>query len=167
MKSLLSHVLGVIVVATCAVAQAQYAQPATGQPAVVVPPAESNTVRTTLITSGLVTFGVAYGSSVVVAATSNHEGDHHLYVPVIGPWLDLANRPGCDVNRTACDNETTNKVLLVVDGIFQGAGAVSLVAGLLTPPAEHNVTVVSDTKVHVVPVSFGAGSPGLAAFGRF
>ena len=40
-----------------------------------------------LLTSGLLTFGVPYGISVVVAAESSRDGDKNLYVPVLGPWL--------------------------------------------------------------------------------
>src|SRR5262249_47346884 len=118
------------------------------------------------IASGLISFGISYGAAVVVAGTSDHQGDHHLYVPVIGPWLDLADRGNCDIDNTKCDSETTNKGLLGLDRLFQGAGVISTVAGVLTP-VDHGDTYVSDRKVHVTPVSFGKGAPGFAAFGRF
>src|SRR5262249_55217274 len=99
--------------------------------------------------------------------SSNHDGDHHLYVPIVGPWLDIANRGNCPVNNTACDNETTNKVLLGIDGVIQGASAVAVVYGLLSPPTARHTTTVAQKGVHFTPVSYGAGSPGLAAFGSF
>jgi hypothetical protein len=189
MRSLLSTTLGaLVIVASAAVAQAQdqpppvviqqqtpppapvvVQQPA---PAIVEAPApapvavtESSSLRTDLIATGLISFGISYGAAVVVAGTSDRTADHRLYVPVVGPWLDLADRGTCDIDKSSCDSETTNKVLLVLDGIFQGAGVISTVAGVLTP-VEHE-TYVSSRKVHVTPVSFGRGAPGLAAFGRF
>ena len=42
----------------------------------------------TLLATGFVTFGVGYGAAVLVAGTSDHQGDNHLYVPIIGPWLE-------------------------------------------------------------------------------
>ncbi|HEX3771354.1 MAG TPA: hypothetical protein VHV30_10835, partial [Polyangiaceae bacterium] len=86
-----------------------------------------------LIGSGLVTFGVSYIPALIVAGTSDVSADHHLYVPIVGPWLDLGDRPECGAGHIGCDTETTNKVLLVVDGLFQGIGAVTTVWGFLTP----------------------------------
>lgn len=119
-----------------------------------------------LFRSGLATFGAGYLAAVIVAATSSHAGDSRLYVPVLGPWLDLGSRGSCPVGSTACDHETTNKILIVGDGVIQAAGVVTMLAGLLSP----NRTVVA-TKgfsiAQIVPVSYGQGSPGLAAYGRF
>ena len=41
-----------------------------------------------LATGGLTLLG-SYIPSIVVAASSDHDGDNWLYVPVIGPWVDL------------------------------------------------------------------------------
>ena len=69
-------------------------------PVVVVRP-ETDTVQTRTestgpdmrkIGGGIVTFGISYGVAVVVAATSDHQGDNHLYVPIVGPWLDFGDR---------------------------------------------------------------------------
>src|SRR4051812_24019450 len=48
-----------------------------------------------LIASGLFTLAVPYMASVVVATESSRAGDHYLYTPVAGPWLDLSNRDDC------------------------------------------------------------------------
>ena len=48
-----------------------------------------------LLHSGILALGVPYVASVVVAATSDRTEDKHLYIPVAGPWMDLANRSGC------------------------------------------------------------------------
>jgi len=138
---------------------------------VVIPPAqqtvvESDTGPNPMLVGGLVGFGASYGAAVIVAATSNHDGDHHLYVPIVGPWLDIANRGNCPASSTACDSETTNKVLLGIDGVIQGASAIAVVYGLLTPPSRAE-TRVSQKGVHFAPVSYGSGSPGVAAFGAF
>jgi hypothetical protein len=146
-------------------------QPPPGQ--VVIPPAqqavtETSTGPSALLVGGLIGFGISYGASVAVAATSDHPGDHHLYVPVIGPWLDLANRGSCPVEKTSCDSETTNKVFLVIDGVIQGGSAISVVAGLLSPAETRTkTTTVARKGIHLTPVSYGRGSPGLAAFGSF
>jgi hypothetical protein len=120
----------------------------------------------TVFRSGLATFGAGYLAAVVVAATSDHPGDHRLFVPVLGPWLDLGSRGSCPVQSSSCDHETTNKILIAGDGVIQAAGVVTMVAGLLTPT--HAVVATKGFSVaQIVPVTYGHGSPGLAAYGRF
>ena len=78
-----------------------------------------------MLGSGIFTFGVPYVASVVVAASSNHPGDHNLYVPVAGPWMRLADRHCSGGGH--CD-DGLNEGLLVVNGIFQGLGALDIVS---------------------------------------
>jgi hypothetical protein len=120
-----------------------------------------------VIVSSAVTFGLAYGASVFVAANSTHPGDNRLYVPVLGPWLDIADRGKCgSIAASSCDRETTNKILLVGDGIIQGASAIGFIAGLLTP-SHTAVVATKDATVHLTPVSLAGHSPGLGAYGSF
>ena len=125
-----------------------------------------------MLVSGLVLFGAPYVASVVVAGTSSHQGDHYLYLPVVGPWLDFAGRGSCGPGTaTACSTETMNKVLLVGDGILQGIGAVSIVVALFTSErAPETRTVRTDPPkptVRVTPTTVGRGSPGIAIVGSW
>ena len=131
----------------------------------------TDTWNAPLFTSGALVFLGSYGASVVVAATSENDaidrGNDRLYVPVVGPWLALNDRPDCPVEQESCDMETTKKVLLVADGVLQAGGVVSMIAGLLSP-TEHRVirrTPVVTRKVHVSPSA--GGSPGITLFGHF
>lgn len=124
-----------------------------------------------LFTSGALVFVASYGASVVVAATSENDdvdrGNGRLYVPVVGPWLALNDRPDCPVEQEACDMETTKKVLLVADGVLQAGGVVAMVAGLLSP-TEHRVIrrpAMTSKKVNIAPSA--GGNPGITLFGRF
>jgi hypothetical protein len=123
-----------------------------------------------LLASGLVVFGVPYVTSVIVAAQSDNSADHHLYVPIVGPWIDMGTRQGCPTGSTNCDAETTNKVLLGVDGVFQAIGALEIVGALLSP--EHrSVTTVQTTgyvkEVTFTPMRLGYQGYGLGAFASF
>ena len=123
----------------------------------------------TMFTTGALVFAASYGASVITAASSddNDRGNHRLYVPVVGPWLALNDRGSCDVSQSRCDHETTAKVLLVADGVFQAAGLLGMLDGVLQP-SSHRVmarTAKLDTKVHVTPTV--AQGPGVAVFGRF
>jgi len=120
-----------------------------------------------LLGSGLFTFGVPYVASVIVASTSNNDADHNLYVPVVGPWMDFANRGSCGgFTQNSCDSETANKVLLAADGVFQGIGALQIVGAFLMPEV-HTAYVATEPRVVVGPSRVGRSGYGLAAGGTF
>jgi hypothetical protein len=121
-----------------------------------------------LLTTGLITFGIPYISSAIIAAESSHPGDSHLWVPVVGPWLDLGSRGPCPAAWSACDSETANRVILVVDGILQGAGALQLIGAFVFP--EHTVRVAATAftpEFTLTPARVARDGYGLAAIGRF
>jgi hypothetical protein len=121
-----------------------------------------------MIGTGVMTFGLAYIPAVIVASQSSQDVDRKLYVPVAGPWMNFVNRPDCRTSGIPCDTEKTNKVLLVVDGFFQGVGALTTVIGLLTPENERTVRTASDKPtIHFSPANIGVGGVGAAAFGTF
>jgi len=119
--------------------------------------------------TGALVFAASYGTSVVVAASTNGDrGNDRLYVPIAGPWLALNDRGSCDITRSSCDHETTAKVLLIADGVFQAAGVIGMLDGILQPSSHRVVTRTAklDTKLHLQPTMV-RGAPGLAGFGRF
>ncbi len=187
MKGHLKHVAGLagVVATALTCATASYAQ---GETTIVAQPPPAPVNQTTVaapgaaeavpeytgpnrarIGTGLVTFALSYVPSVIVASESPQPADNHLYIPVAGPWMDLAQRPDCNTSGIRCDTETTNKVLLAVDGVFQGLGVITTLAGLLSTEHEGPVTTEAQTKpsVHVSPAQMGVGGYGLAAFGNF
>lgn len=117
-----------------------------------------------LITSGVVLLGATYASSLVVAAgTSDYDPDRKLYIPIAGPWMDLAERKGeCGRgNAPSCDNEDLYQVLLVADGIGQGIGALQILGGFVFPV--HRTETVSAS---IVP-RLSPKMMGLSAVGTF
>jgi hypothetical protein len=121
-----------------------------------------------LLRSGVFTLGVSYVPALVVAIESDHPADNRLYAPVVGPWLDLANRGDCDGD---CDGETVNKVLLVTDGVFQGIGALQILGSFIFPETNAAVTVAGSdgepaVSFRVMPTKIARGS-GLVAYGEF
>lgn len=126
---------------------------------------DEQTVVTTpnraLLYSGVGTLGAAYVPAFVVAVESPRPVDRNLYIPVAGPWIDLANR-GC----SGCSEDRVNKVLLVVDGVFQGIGALNIVGAFLFP----QVNVVAfghSTPVALRPSRMPNGGYGVWASGEF
>jgi hypothetical protein len=151
---------------------------ATPSPPVVIEPAPApDTVRTHTETSspdmreiggGVVTLGISYGIALGVAATSAHQGDDHLYVPVVGPWLDFGDRGGCAAG--SCDKENAYRAVIVVDGVFQALGALSIVSGFVFQTTQDVATTstadATPPNIRIVP-TYTNGGPGLAAVGRF
>jgi hypothetical protein len=115
-----------------------------------------------VFTTGALVFAGSYGASVVVAASSDHNGADRLYVPVVGPWLALNDWGSCPVTSARCDSTTTAKVLLVADGIFQAAGILTMIDGILEPSHHRVVTRTAEKGVHVTPTG-----NGVAVFGSF
>src|SRR5690349_2938568 len=92
-------------------------------PAVVVAPVpprdavtwEEVTPNTEVISSGIFMLGLSYGTSIVVGAASDRQSDQFLFVPLAGPWMDLAHRGDC--GGFCGIGETTNRALLVANGL--------------------------------------------------
>jgi hypothetical protein len=124
------------------------------------------TWNSSLFIGGAVLFGASYGAAVVAASRSDREADDRLYVPLLGPWLDLADRRDCDVEISSCDNETTLKVLIVTDGVLQAAGAFMMLDAILFPTVHRSSTTTAALE-HVKPIRVGDGGRGLAVSGKF
>jgi hypothetical protein len=117
-----------------------------------------------LLHSGIWTLGLSYVPALVVAISSSESSDRSLYVPVVGPWIDYANR-----DCRGCAHETVNKGLLITDGIFQGIGALQLVGSFLfveTRVVAGRPSKSQLAKFQVTPARFGSGY-GVAAMGSF
>ena len=111
-----------------------------------------------LLATGVVLFGGTYAASAIVAAESGNVHDNpNLYYPIAGPWMDMAQR-GVGAG---------DKVLLGLDGVTQGIGALAMLTSFFVPEStsRHWFFVGSDT-VHVAPSNVGSGY-GLGAAGRF
>jgi hypothetical protein len=120
-----------------------------------------------MIIVGVLTLGGAFGTSAVVAGISTNPSDQRLYAPLVGPWLDIADRVKCGTGagRVSCGIETRNEVLLVADGLFQAWGLAATIMGLFTK--EYTMSGPAKAELHVAPTRLGAGGYGLGASGTF
>ena len=78
-----------------------------------------------LVASGTIALSLGYGVAVVVAVATTYDADRLLFVPIVGPWIDLGLRP------PSTAEENWARAGLVVDGVAQLAGLVLLVTGLV------------------------------------
>lgn len=123
-----------------------------------------------LLSTGTGIFVLSYGSSVVAAAVSDRDADKRLFIPVVGPWLDLGDR-GCTVGSPCGGNEDVAKAMIITSGVVQGAGVLLALSSLIIPESTNiqertRTAKAVKPEVRVLPVSFTAGA-GLGAVGRF
>ncbi len=123
--------------------------------------------NSTLLSTGAGLFVLSYGGSVISGALSDRDDDKRLFIPVAGPWMNLANRT-CAAPTPCGENEDVAKAMIVTSGIVQGAGVLLALGSLIVP---ETTSIRERTKsarpgVTVLPMSFGAGA-GIGAVGRF
>jgi hypothetical protein len=120
-----------------------------------------------MVGSGIGIFALSYVPVVAVGATSGLPADQNLYVPIVGPWIDFADRPGCPAG-TSCNVENTDRVLLVTDGILQGVGVITVIGGFLSTAHETKTvrTVALSPTLQLTPARVGKGY-GVMAAGSF
>ena len=118
-----------------------------------------------MIGTGALGLFLSYVPAVIVASRSNVSSDNDLYIPVIGPWIDIADRPGCGPGFISCRAETADQVLLVIDGIFQAWGVGAALAGIIVK--DRAAATKATATVRFAPAHVGATGYGLAAFASF
>ncbi|HEY8078821.1 MAG TPA: hypothetical protein VIF62_32035 [Labilithrix sp.] len=143
---------------------APYAPPPQGQEMY----AEKSTTHypnKTLLSTGVGLFVLSYAPSAIAGAVSPRDEDKNLFIPLVGPWMDLSQR-----NAPSGRSEDVAKGMIITSGIVQGAGVLlglgSLVIPESTTTTEKSQVAQNKPEVHVLPVSFGAGA-GVGAVGRF
>jgi hypothetical protein len=110
-----------------------------------------------LYTGGLI-FAGSYGTTALVTAVNDN--DRSLYIPVVGPWMHLADMPS-----TA---GTADTILTAGSGILQGAGVLIALSSLVIPEKVASATIqAGNTKINFTPTSYGRGSAGIGAIGTF
>lgn len=117
-----------------------------------------------LLATGIGMVILPYVGGVLVAAQSGLEQDHRLYVPIVGPWLDLGQRP-CAFGSSCTTSDNVGSAFLVASGVAQGLGVV-LTAVSFAATERTTTSQPMTTGVHVTPLSF-AGGAGVGAFGSF
>jgi hypothetical protein len=117
-----------------------------------------------LLLTGAAVIAGSYVPPVVVAATSDRPADKNLFIPVAGPWLDLAERGGCGPNP--CETEAVYKTLLVTTGIAHLVGSGLVISSFIVPEERMRRAATNDKPI-VVPTQMGKGGVGLSLIGTF
>jgi|HubBroStandDraft_1064217.scaffolds.fasta_scaffold342221_1 hypothetical protein len=121
-----------------------------------------------VVATGALIFTATYVPMVAIGAGSGQSVDRRLYIPVAGPWIDLAERRLCVAGNLDCRLEIANKFLLATDGIFQGIGVLTALAGfIVTERAPVVTTARADGPAVQISPALGPGEAGVAALGTF
>jgi hypothetical protein len=123
-----------------------------------------------LLKLGITFVTLAYASSVVTAAVSTQSADQNLYIPIVGPWIDIAVRD-CGAGDRCGGTDDVAKSLIVASGMAQGAGLALGLSSLFIEEVVETRRVepapaASSSEIRVVPLTFAAGA-GFGAVGRF
>lgn len=121
-----------------------------------------------LLGLGSALFVGTYGASVIVGAASGNDADKKLFIPVVGPWIDMGER-SCGFGQCNA-TEDFNNALLVASGVAQAAGIGFVVASLFVPDSSSSRSIAKappKPEVHVLPTSFGRAGAGVGAVGTF
>jgi hypothetical protein len=121
----------------------------------------------TLLWTGVTVFSVTYVGSVVAGGIAGDRvPDKNLFIPLVGPWLDLGQRD-CDFRPCDDAQERMFQGLIIASGIAQGAGALMVLSSFFVPESSDAPRVAkAKPEVHLAPVSYASGG-GIGAVGRF
>jgi hypothetical protein len=135
--------------------------------AAMPPPGESTTVyqrhrpNTPLLVTGGVLLAATYATTAALSGSNGPIADRDLYLPIVGPWINLADR---DTNR---ENNTRDTVLIAGSGVLQGLGALMLVTSFFVPENVPAARIsAGNVKMQVSPTA-SMGGGGVGAVGTF
>ncbi len=158
-------------VATTTTTSADTANDTTAGPSTPQPrPADTITVRRSmtpnrpwLIGGAALLVGTYVPTAVIASTEGRNIEDSNLLIPVVGPWLNLADRR-CD----ACSGETGNVALVIGSGVLQAAGVGMVIMSFLIPEKIEAATIQAGPfKLNVTPTQVGRSGMGLGAVGVF
>ena len=85
--------------------------------------------------------------------------------------MALVDRGGCGGSTgPSCNTETTNKILIVADGVGQGLGILMIVDAFLSPETvtvSRSRTAFGTTSLRFSPTTLPGGAYGVLATGMF
>lgn len=119
--------------------------------------------RPWLIVGGALLVGTYVPTAILSSTEGRSVEDRNLLIPVIGPWLNVADRR-CD----GCDNESGNVAMVVGSGVLQGVGAGMLIMSFFIPEKIEAATIqAGPVKLHFAPAQLGRSGMGLGTIGVF
>jgi hypothetical protein len=117
--------------------------------------------KAVLITGASLLVGT-YVTTAALAGANGSVADKDLYIPIVGPWINIGDRP------SSTRSESTRDTLLIAgSGVLQGIGVLMAVGSFFIPEKVPAARIsAGNVKMEVIPTA-AAGSAGLGAIGTF
>lgn len=119
--------------------------------------------------AGIIVLAIPYGLGLSVAGGDNFSNQTGwLALPVLGPWVEMAERhntcPTATTLDSSCGDDAAVRTLLVLDGLMQATGAGLLIWGA----SSHTRRLVREdaARIEILPAQVGSGY-GIGALGTF
>ncbi len=155
MRHYIALMAGIAALACAVPARAQDELPPTGAERGPKP-------NSAMLITGSALFVGPYAASVIVGATSGNDADRNLFIPLVGPFIDIGQRNAC--SGGCAGSERFIQATLVANAAAQIIGVGLVVASYFVPEKEK--TVAETKRVLVVPMGT-LGGGGVAAVGKF
>lgn len=114
-----------------------------------------------LITGSALLVGT-YVTTAALAGANGPVADKDLYIPVVGPWINIADR-----TPSTRENNTRDTLLIAGSGVLQGVGVLMAVTSFFVPEKVPAVRISAGNVSMQVTPQAGAGGGGLGAVGTF
>ena len=116
-----------------------------------------------LMVGGALVLGSSYAAAAISGTRSDLRADTWLAAPIIGPWVALARRDGCNFGprRDRCAEASFDALGLVAVGGFQALGTLMMLGAVVSARGDED-----QATVQVAP-AVGQGRYGVTALGRF
>ena len=123
---------------------------------------QKRTPNKAMLITGSALFVSTYVTTAALAGANGGLGDKDLYIPIVGPWINIAERtPG------QYENNTRDTLLIAGSGVLQGVGAIMAVTSFFVPEKVPAARIqAGSVKMEITPQA-GAGVGGLGAVGVF
>jgi hypothetical protein len=110
-----------------------------------------------LMTTSAAAFLASYVPTIITAAANKSQTSNNLYIPIAGPWMEIAREP----------TSGANKALLSLSGIFQSLGTIGMISSFFVPETRtRKWYLMGNRRFHFAPTA-GRGTYGMSAQGRF
>jgi hypothetical protein len=135
------------------------APPPSGESTVV---SGKQTPNKAILITGASLLASTYVTTAAFAGANGPVADRDLFIPIIGPWINLKDR----TPATRANNER-DAFLIAGSGVLQGMGALMMVTSIFIPEKVPAARIQAGNVNMVVTPQASAGGGGFGAIGTF
>ena len=120
------------------------------------------TPNTALLITGSALLVSSYVTTAAFAGANGPVADKDLYIPIVGPWINLMDR-----TPSTRENDSRDTALIIGSGVLQGVGALMGIASFFIPEKIPAARITAGNVNMQITPQAAPGSGGLGAIGTF